>query len=150
MTEHWVLFGNQMHEGRDQIDVRLFITPFDLLSGKYEDERGVTQFNTKILAWRMIPEGLSEEEVMEFEKSVYPELKAEVLAQAASIGVDPDTLHFAYDEGFGKLDPAMPHKNVLRMFKMLDGSVEKLKKGEYDTGYYPYGKLYKYVLEQKS
>lgn len=83
--------------------------------------------------------------------SHFDELKAEILAQAREKGIDPDSLAFAWGEGFGKLDPAMPKKNVSKMFTLLSQgnggtkTVRWMKSGEMDTGYYPYGKLWKYV-----
>ena len=154
--KHWILFRNQVHYDDDLrwTDVRLRPSHFDELSGKYDDERGVTHFDYRLLAARRIPDGLTEEETVDFELGVYADLKAEILAQAKEKGIDPDSLAFAWDEGFGKLDPAMPKKNVSKMFTMLSQgnggakAVRWMKNGEMDTGYYPYGKLWEYVSEQ--
>ena len=102
--KHWILFRNQAHYDDDVrwTDVRLRPSHFDELSGRYDDERGVTHFDYKLLAERRIPAGLTEEEIVDFELGVYDELKAEILAQAREKGIDPDSLAFAWDEGFGK------------------------------------------------
>ena len=102
--KHWILFRNQAHYDDDVrwTDVRLRPSHFNELSGRYDDDRGVTHFDYKLLAERRIPAGLTEEEIVDFELGVYDELKAEILAQAREKGIDPDSLAFAWDEGFGK------------------------------------------------
>lgn len=123
----------------------------DTLSGRCADERGVTQFNYKLFASRVIPDGLSDEKEIDFVVGVYDDLKADILAQAAEKGIDASGIRFAWDEGFGMLDPAMPKKNVSKMFNMLaqgNGgakTVRMMKEGKLDTTFYPYGRLWKYV-----
>ena len=107
-----------------------------------------------LAASMQIPDGLDDDAFLAFEREAFGLLRQEILCQAADRGLALADIRFAYEEGFGMLDPAMPYRQVIRMLNFLASdnggarAVRWMKAGELDSADFPYGRLYRYVCER--
>ena len=108
-----------------------------------------------IAASLQIPDGLDDDAFLAFEREAFGLLRQEILCQTADRGLALADIRFAYEEGFGMLDPAMSCRQVIHMLNFLardNGgakAVRWMKAGDLDSADFPYGRLYRYVCERE-
>ena len=132
---HWIVFKHYKSLYADEYFLSL--SPFDPLRA------------ANLCALERFPRamGITAQEAHE-------QLKSVILRKARQLELDAENLSFAWEEGFGYLDPAIPLQNLQESLRVLvrgtSVRVNDILSGAIRLPDYPYDKLHAYLLREGS